>query len=91
MKKSLRIMAALALGALSGGQSACAVDVFAGAGSYNPFYGYIDYTDPYGLEDLQNFNYGFQDYGIDYDLDGYYEPPDYLFRRFSSSTPGRWR
>jgi len=39
-------------------------------------YGLIDYTDPDGRKNTGIWNYPFLTYGIDYDFDGYYEPPN---------------
>ncbi len=39
------------------------------------YYPYRDYTDLAGVEDVGDWNYGFETYGIDIDLDGFYEPP----------------
>lgn len=39
-------------------------------------YGMFDYTDFEGRDDAGVWDYPFLTYGIDYDFDGYYEPPN---------------
>lgn len=54
---------------------------------------FTDYTDPAGDEDLQTFDYAFQEYGIDRNGDGFYEPPADQTSRVSilyGSSSGRW-